>query len=143
MLSTQQIRWCAYLTRQIEGGPVDVSRICDSLDWIHSSLRSLDISDVRYLGGLIGADVSGWRESALETVNGVSVGSDPEKIEMHLTQLLEAWNAHRADPKYFYWEFEAIHPFARGASHAAGVLLYNWCNRSTGKPVFPPLYGTA
>jgi hypothetical protein len=135
MLSIHQIRWSAFLVSRKAGVPIDVSRVCEALEWAHNQMPRLTIDSIKHIASAVNPDVKGFRTIEL---NG---NSAVDEIEGHLLQLLDAWEGGKTDAKHFYWEFCAIHPFGSNVNDAVAQVLYNWCNRTAGRPTFPPAYG--
>lgn len=139
MLSLQQIRWCSWLVRKVEGHAGEVGHVASALYFAYNDMRGLSLDNIKFLAVLTNANVKGWRTIDVK-LNNIPVGSPPDQIESHLTQLIEAWDSGHSDPRHLYWEYEAIHPFGTNVNHIVGCIIYNWCNRSCGSPVFPPAY---
>ena len=135
MLTLQQIRWCAYLARKSNCGPVEAAKNCAALAFAHNDMHMLTKDNIRVLASLINPDVKTWRE-----INLSGTGSDHTEIDAHIDQLVEAWNAGRLDAKNLFWEYSAIHPFGVNVNYQVGCILYVWCARMSGVPHFPPAY---
>lgn len=134
MLTLQQIRWCAYLARKTNEGPVEVAKICAALAYAHNDMHVLTADNIKFLANLINQDVKDWRKIDLNT------GSNYTEIEAHINQLIESWAAGRLDARNLYWEIEAIHPFGSNVNHQVCCIVFNWAARMTGNPHFPPAY---
>ena len=135
MASLQQVRWASFLVGRNQGTPFEVSRTVEALEWVHDSLHRLSLETIKHIANIVNPDVKDFRTIDVEHM------SHPEQIEDHLTQLLAAWEAGRCDARHFYWEFCAIHPFGSNVQRTVAVILFNWCNRTSGRPSFPPAYG--
>src|SRR5689334_2236380 len=135
MVSLQQARWGAYLVARNSNKVFDVPKILEALDWTHNNMSRLTASNVKHIANLVNPEVKDFRTIDLDHQ------SPADLIEGHFGQLLESWEAGRCDSRHFYWEFCAIHPFGVNVNAYVGTILYNWCNHTTGQPLFPPAYG--
>lgn len=134
LMLTAQIKFCAFTVAKHHGNPIEVARLCEALDWAHYSMLGLTEGNIKYIANVVCPEVNDWRKIEIPFV------SATDKIEGHINQLLEAWEAGRLDPRHLYWEFCAIHPFGSNVNSYVGVILYNWSNHSCGRPTMPPAY---
>lgn len=135
MLSSDQIRWCCNIVRSSPTHIVsDVPGVCDVLDYAHNRLINLSLAEVINMANLISVATRSLRQVSAEGA------PDHTKVPGLLQQTLEAWNGHRLNPNEFYWEFVAIQPFSKEVTEWLGWILWNWCSRTTGKPISPPRF---
>lgn len=135
MLSSDQIRWCVNLVRNSPTHIVgDVSGVCDALDYAHNRLVTLTLAETINLANLISVSTRSLRQTSSDD------RPDYTQVPSLTQQLLDAWNAKRINPNEFYWEFMAIRPFTKEVTEWLGWILWNWCSRTTGRPIAPPQF---